>query len=521
MKKIDLFMMLSVVCFMQISCNDNLSKNENPLLENNSIEYATGYIPSTKEQLAQMKTLSNDGSMRKTTIPKSYILPELPIPLDQGSKGACVPYAIAHARTILNPEPKKMGDQTNFAAYASPEYLYEKYKWKSGCSIGALFVDILDALKADGTSRQDLTGTLPCGAQPTAAQEATISKFRVNDYFILNVTKNDVSSLDIIKEQIAQGSPVIIGIAIDYDFFSVGKGKIWNINTSSPYGNHAVVITGYDDDKHAFQILNSWGASWGDNGYGWVDYNKLAKEISPDTYVLQVDNPLKYYSANSPFVYLNKDVANISDNIYLNNDYSSYMQNSAFNWNNNYVNSFYNEYINPSLVLSYPTISYIHPNEGLNTDDLRFEIRIKMKPSKTTTYPSNMKKGIEFSMYDYAMRKSISCNVPLDGNENSIFRNSLGELGEARIYPIINFNTENRFVTLKFNIKKGKFFYGDNYTYRYPSGINKMTEFTIKFIGTMGVVDDIRIYSDQKQIGIDHMDGNSSTKSAPWLKWFL
>ena len=36
---------------------------------------------------------------------------------------------------------------------------------------------------------------------------------------------------------------------------------------------HAVLIVGYDDEKDAFKIVNSWGSDWGDEGYGWVSYD--------------------------------------------------------------------------------------------------------------------------------------------------------------------------------------------------------------------------------------------------------
>ncbi len=36
--------------------------------------------------------------------------------------------------------------------------------------------------------------------------------------------------------------------------------------------NHAITIVGWDDDKQAYLVKNSWGPQWGDNGYIWVDY---------------------------------------------------------------------------------------------------------------------------------------------------------------------------------------------------------------------------------------------------------
>ena len=36
--------------------------------------------------------------------------------------------------------------------------------------------------------------------------------------------------------------------------------------------NHGVTIVGWDDNKRAYLVENSWGPRWGDNGYIWVEY---------------------------------------------------------------------------------------------------------------------------------------------------------------------------------------------------------------------------------------------------------
>ena len=40
--------------------------------------------------------------------------------------------------------------------------------------------------------------------------------------------------------------------------------------------DHAIAIIGWDDDKGAWLIKNSWGTDWGDNGYGWLKYNSAS-----------------------------------------------------------------------------------------------------------------------------------------------------------------------------------------------------------------------------------------------------
>ena len=36
--------------------------------------------------------------------------------------------------------------------------------------------------------------------------------------------------------------------------------------------NHAITIVGWDDNKGAYLVKNSWGTQWGDKGYVWIKY---------------------------------------------------------------------------------------------------------------------------------------------------------------------------------------------------------------------------------------------------------
>jgi C1A family cysteine protease len=62
---------------------------------------------------------------------------------------------------------------------------------------------------------------------------------------------------------------------------------------------HAVVAVGYDDTikirntQHpkisstgALLIRNSWGAAWGDAGYGWIPYDYMLKNLAMDFWSL-------------------------------------------------------------------------------------------------------------------------------------------------------------------------------------------------------------------------------------------
>lgn len=51
------------------------------------------------------------------------------------------------------------------------------------------------------------------------------------------------------------------------------KSGIYKATTSKKAGGHAVAIIGFDDDKKAWLIKNSWGVDWGESGYAWVSYS--------------------------------------------------------------------------------------------------------------------------------------------------------------------------------------------------------------------------------------------------------
>ncbi len=53
-------------------------------------------------------------------------------------------------------------------------------------------------------------------------------------------------------------------------------------------GGHAVVGVGYDDATKRFWVRNSWGASWGQQGYFTMPYDYLsARNLSTDFWTIR------------------------------------------------------------------------------------------------------------------------------------------------------------------------------------------------------------------------------------------
>lgn len=84
-------------------------------------------------------------------------------------------------------------------------------------------------------------------------------------------------TLDDLKSCLALGHAFVFGFSV-YDSFESdevaqsGIVPIPDIKKESMLGGHAVCAVGYNDDPGHFEIRNSWGLDWGDQGHFYLPY---------------------------------------------------------------------------------------------------------------------------------------------------------------------------------------------------------------------------------------------------------
>ncbi|KAL3314990.1 Cathepsin L2 [Cichlidogyrus casuarinus] len=95
----------------------------------------------------------------------------------------------------------------------------------------------------------------------------------ISHWFRLNIG-NEI----FLQYAVATVGPISVGIdARDDNFHFYKSGTYYNPSCSQVALTHAVLIVGYGTDEKGIEfwkIKNSWSASWGENGYGYMARNK-------------------------------------------------------------------------------------------------------------------------------------------------------------------------------------------------------------------------------------------------------
>lgn len=116
------------------------------------------------------------------------------------------------------------------------------------------------------SSTGTINSTQPCRTNLTGKYEIEDWGYISEDYSI----KPTIAQIkDALYKYGGVGTSIISGTSI---FQSYREGSEPIDDTSNKSTDHCVTIIGWDDAKQSWLIKNSWGTSWGNQGYAWVKY---------------------------------------------------------------------------------------------------------------------------------------------------------------------------------------------------------------------------------------------------------
>jgi hypothetical protein len=191
---------------------------------------------------------------------------------DQGSTGSCVGWATADG--VLRWHLVKL------ERLARDERLSVRYLWMAAkesdefCDRPTSFIEdegtslksVLDIARKYGLVRESVVpfgkATLYTGDAKTFY--ALAATRRISAYFNLG------GNLRQWRTWLAQNGPILTRLDVDatWDNATQVGGNLDQYQADTRRGGHAVAIVGYAQDR--FIIRNSWGISWGEQGFGYA-----------------------------------------------------------------------------------------------------------------------------------------------------------------------------------------------------------------------------------------------------------
>lgn len=240
--------------------------------------FSLGFSPNEEEYDKRLVFASlAEGSMPSKVSLREYA----PKRLNQGKQGSCVGWASAYsARSILH--ARQTGANPNSNSF-SPSFVYNQIAFE-GCQGTYLHYAMETMQKQGALPFSDFEyNEGSCRLQPTNREKQDAANFRIKGYERLSKgASNHKVDINAIRQNLAAGAPVVIGMMVGQSFTQNMMGKqLWqptqsDLRGSSRLGGHAMSVIGYDDTalngKGAFEIMNSWGTRWGDDGIAYVSY---------------------------------------------------------------------------------------------------------------------------------------------------------------------------------------------------------------------------------------------------------
>ncbi len=204
--------------------------------------------------------------------------------MNQGNLGSCGSHALVAAVEFLHRKENRP------PVVLSPLFVYYEARQRAGVdvrqNVGVPADRSYMAVEQLGVCLEDLWPyDEAMFATPPTADAYADADVRQNLKSKKHVTLREI------KSSIAEGFPVLIqfGVCKSFDdpvtrstIFTTGVFPVPSEADPST-GGHAVLVVGYDDEAQHVEFQNSWGAGFGDQGFGKLHYGHFGEH--QDTYI--------------------------------------------------------------------------------------------------------------------------------------------------------------------------------------------------------------------------------------------
>lgn len=205
-----------------------------------------GYVPS---EIDGTELVIQEYEYKSLPLPAVYSYLSFMSPImNQGTESTCVPHSISAAydyyNAMMNPDSTSEGKFT-----ATGISIHQIYNAKTNVGEGMSYKEALEFCKKHGVVTEKEYIHKVQNAVPR----------KIYDYA-------RILSQHVMKQSLVINGPVMIATYVR----DLHSPAFWKGNSN--YGGHATCLIGYDDNREAFLLRNSWGTDFGNKGYVWFPY---------------------------------------------------------------------------------------------------------------------------------------------------------------------------------------------------------------------------------------------------------
>lgn len=191
----------------------------------------------------------------------------------QGSLGSCSGNAMTNAYelTVKRLYPDRFTELSRLFVYYNSRIIDRT----TGEDVGAYLRSTLAAVRHQGicTEKAWPYDESKFDEPPPAICYTDAANRTITSYELLD-------TLDDMLDALNQNKPVIIGLTVYDSFNYVNKDNpvVQLPRAGDSGGGHAMTAVGYDIARRQILVKNSFGTSWGAEGYGWLPFEYVNSE---------------------------------------------------------------------------------------------------------------------------------------------------------------------------------------------------------------------------------------------------
>jgi hypothetical protein len=239
-------------------------------------------------------------------------------------------------------------------------YILSKFDEDNECSEGLIVEMALNSLQNVGAIRQQEFNSVCIPAESSFGLERILQDSTVAldvNKLIPELKKNrlesfiPISGVEVVqnaKYYLNKKMPVVIAVNMYQSIVDNLVSNVWNGVIDDYPGGHAMCIVGYDDNKFggAFEIMNSWGKEYGDNGIIWFRYEDFAREVKTAYALSGMEDAPAEINPNNEFNITLSAVGTSSSKLLPINQSDNYYEGMVFSSQNSLSNSYTINYSN-------------------------------------------------------------------------------------------------------------------------------------------------------------------------------